>query len=159
MGDNMNNYNINPFEKFNKEWALVTAGTKDKFNSMTISWGSMGTLWFKDIITIYIRPSRYTFEFLNNNDTFTISFYDEKYKNALGVFGKYSGRDTNKLELTKFNPKILEDGITYEEAYETIVLKKIYVQQLDSNCFVNSDDNTYNNDEHYMIIGEVIRRI
>ena len=56
--------NINPFEKFNSEWALVTAGTKDKFNSMTISWGSFGTLWFKKVITIYIRPDRYTFKFL-----------------------------------------------------------------------------------------------
>ena len=74
----MENYNVNPFEKFNKEWALVTAGTKDKFNSMTISWGSMGTLWFKDIVTIYIRPDRYTFKFLEENDTFTVSFYDEK---------------------------------------------------------------------------------
>lgn len=156
----MNNYNINPFTKFNNDWALVTSGTKDKFNSMTISWGSMGTLWFKDIITIYIRPSRYTFELLNSCDTFTISFYDNKYKNELGIFGKYSGRDTNKVELTKFNPIYLEDGITYKEAKETIVLKKIYVQQLDKNLIVN-EDNIYNSDEdeHYMIIGEVIRRI
>ena len=71
---------INPFEKFNNEWALVTAGTKDNFNSMTISWGSFGTLWFKKVITIYIRPDRYTFKFLEENDTFTISFYDEEYK-------------------------------------------------------------------------------
>ena len=156
----MNNYNINPFTKFNKEWALVTAGTPNKFNSMTISWGSMGTLWFKDIITIYIRPSRYTFEFLNKCDTFTISFYDEEYKDKLNIFGKYSGRDIDKVSNTGFNPIILEDGITYKEAKETIVLKKIYVQKLDKNLIVN-EDSIYNSDEdeHYMIIGEVIRRI
>ena len=71
---------INPFDKFNKEWALVTAGNRDKFNSMTISWGSMGTLWFKNVVSIYIRPDRYTFEFLNNSDYFTLSFFDERYR-------------------------------------------------------------------------------
>ena len=156
----MKEYNINPFNKFNKEWALVTAGTKDKFNSMTISWGSMGTLWFKDIITIYIRPSRYTFEFLNSCDTFTISFYDEKYKKELGIFGSNSGRDMDKVRFTNFNPLILEDGITYKEAKETIVLKKIYVQKLDKNLLIDNDNiYTSDEDEHYMIIGEVIRRI
>ena len=66
--------------KLNTEWALLTAGDKNKFNSMTISWGSFGVLWFKNVVKIYVRPERYTLEFLKNQDYFTVSFYDAKYK-------------------------------------------------------------------------------
>lgn len=153
--------NINPFDKFNKEWALVTAGNKDSFNSMTISWGSMGTLWHKDIITIYIRPDRYTFDFLKNSDMFTISFYDEKYRDILTMFGRCSGRDINKVEKSGFNPVFMDDGITYSEANETIVLKKIYMEQLNKDLFNEDILSCYkdNGPAHYMIIGEVIRGV
>lgn len=73
-------YLTNPFEKFNSQWALVTARKDDKFNSMTISWGSMGTIWHKSIITLYIRPERFTFSFLEKDDYFTVSFFKEEYK-------------------------------------------------------------------------------
>lgn len=153
--------NINPFDKFNKEWALVTAGNKDSFNSMTISWGSMGTLWHKDIITIYIRPDRYTFDFLKNSDMFTISFYDEKYRDILTMFGRCSGRDINKVEKSGFNPVFMDDGITYSEANETIVLRKIYMEQLNKDLFNEDILSCYkdNGPAHYMIIGEVIRGV
>lgn len=153
--------NINPFDKFNKEWALVTAGNKDSFNSMTISWGSMGTLWHKDIITIYIRPDRYTFDFLKNSDMFTISFYDEKYRDILTMFGRCSGRDINKVEKSGFNPVFMDDGITYSEANETIILKKIYMEQLNKDLFNEDILSCYkdNGPAHYMIIGEVIRGV
>ena len=153
--------NINPFDKFNKEWALVTAGDKNSFNSMTISWGSMGTLWHKDIITIYIRPDRYTFDFLKNSDMFTISFYDEKYRDILTMFGRCSGRDINKVEKSGFNPVFMDDGITYSEANETIVLKKIYMEQLNKDLFNEDILSCYkdNGPAHYMIIGEVIRGV
>lgn len=148
---------VNPFEKFNKEWALVTAGNKEKFNSMTISWGSMGTLWFKSVVTIYVRPERYTFDFLKSSDYFTVSFYDEKYKDRLIMFGRCSGRDVDKVSESGFSPLFLDKGITYKEAKETIVLKKIYMQKLDKKL-LSSDMDCYSDggSEHYMIIGEVI---
>ena len=148
---------FNPFEKFNKEWALVTAGNNDKFNSMTISWGSMGTLWFKSIVTIYVRPERYTFDFLKSSDYFTVSFYDEKYKDRLIMFGRCSGRDVDKVSESGFSPLFLDKGVTYKEAKETIVLKKIYMQKLDKKL-LSSDMDCYSDggSEHYMIIGEVI---
>ena len=83
--EGMENVSINPFTKFAKEWALVTAGTKEKFNSMTIAWGGMGTLWRVPVLQIFIRPNRYTFKFLEENEYFTVSFYDKKYKKALGT--------------------------------------------------------------------------
>lgn len=70
------------FSQFDQVWALVTAGTPDNFNTMTISWGGLGTIWGKPVATVYIRTSRYTHEFVDANDYFTISFYPEEYKST-----------------------------------------------------------------------------
>ena len=72
---------LDVFHMFDDQWALLTAGTTDKFNMMTISWGSLGTIWGgatngKQIATVYVRPSRYTYELLRNEgEYFTISFF------------------------------------------------------------------------------------
>lgn len=157
----MTEYKINPFDKFNHDWALVTAGNKDHFNSMTISWGSMGTLWNKSIVTIYIRPDRYTFSFLKESDTFTVSFYDDNYKKELLMFGRNSGRDMDKVKESGFTPLILEDGITYQEAKETFVLKKIYMEQMNKDLFPEDALKIYerNAPAHYIIIGEVVNKV
>ena len=154
----MKEYNVNPFEIFNEQWAIVTAGTKDNYNSMTISWGSMGTLWHKNIVTIYIRPDRYTFKFLEDNDIFTLSFYDEEYRNELSIFGRTSGRDVDKVKESGFTPEILDNGITYKEAKQTIVLKKIYIEQMNKELFDKDALECYkdNAPAHYMIIGEIV---
>ena len=157
----MNDYNINPFTKFDKDWAIVTAGTKDKFNSMTISWGSMGTIWNKKVITIYIRPERYTYEFIKNNDYFTVSFYDNKYKDKLLVFGTKSGKDIDKVKETNFTPKYLDNSITYEEAKETFICKKLYIEQMNKDSLPEEVKSFYGDmgESHYIILGEVIDKI
>ena len=66
------------FSQFDKKWALLTAGTPDRFNTMTISWGGLGTIWGKPVATVYVRKSRYTHEFMDDNEYFTISFYPEE---------------------------------------------------------------------------------
>ena len=86
------------YSKFDSEWALLTAGTSQKFNSMTISWGGVGTLWGKPVVTAYVRTSRYTHEFMDDNDYFTVSFYKEDMKRILGVFGSKSGSDARLQE-------------------------------------------------------------
>ena len=111
--------NINPFERFNRDWALVTAGTPGHFNSMTVSWGSMGTVWGKSVITVYVRPDRFTWQFLKESDTFTVSFYPEAQRPALEKMGTLSGRDTDKPAASGLTPKFLENGVTYGEASET----------------------------------------
>ena len=73
--------NENFFEVMKSEWALITAGTLDKFNTMTIGWLTAGIIWGKDVITCYVRPSRYTYVFIQDNDLFTISFYYPQYRN------------------------------------------------------------------------------
>ena len=155
----LENLSYNPFKKFHEQWGVVTAGTKEKFNSMTISWGSMGTIWGKPMITVFIRPHRYTYEFLNSNDYFTVSFYDEKYRNELSLIGNKSGRDIDKVKETKFTPKFLDKGITYEEAKETFVLKKWFVQLMDLDKFPQEVIPVYYTEcklPNYMFIGLVV---
>ena len=88
---NLKDFNVAPLYVLDKEWALLTVGNSDKFNTMTISWGGLGTLWNKPVVTVYVKPIRYTYEFMEENDYFTISFYDHKYRKDLALLGSKSG--------------------------------------------------------------------
>jgi len=125
-------FNIAPLHMLDQEWALLTAGNKEKFNSMTISWGGFGTIWNKPVATVYVKPVRYTYEFMETSECFTISFYDKKYKNDLEILGSKSGRNVNKITLTKLTPEFFDNAISFKEAKLTIVCKKIYFQDLDT---------------------------
>lgn len=122
------------FEMFDKNWAVVTAGTMDNFNGCTVSWGSMGNIWgsmgkSRPIITVYVHPARYTGEFLNDSDTFTVSFFPEKYRKALVYIGSNSGRDGEKTAASGLTPKAMGESVTYEEANLTFLCKKLYQNQ------------------------------
>lgn len=108
------------------QWALVTAGNKDSFNTMTVSWGSIGELWGVDCATIYIRPQRYTDGFIDSNDYFTISFYPSELKNQIhGVCGSKSGRDVDKVAEAGITPAFDENAPYFEEAKLVLVCKKM----------------------------------
>ena len=149
------------FSQFDKKWALLTAGNKDSFNTMTISWGGLGTIWNKPVATAYVRTSRYTHEFMDKEDYFTISFYPDSYKKVLGVLGSKSGRDMDKMKDSGLNPKVLDKSVTFEEAEVTLVCRKLFMQQLDINNIPEDIVNTYYLDDapHDMYIGEVIEII
>ena len=149
---------IQPFEKFHKEWALVSAGNEDNFNTMTVSWGTMGTLWNKSIVTVFVKPCRYTYEYLNDNEYFTVSFFDNEYKKDLGILGTKSKRDCDKMALTRLHAKGIEHGIDFEEANCTILCKKIYFQDLDLAQIPEDAVQKYYLEEapHRMYIGEVV---
>jgi len=89
----VNTFDLKIFNKLNKEWALLSAGNKDAFNTMTISWGEMGTLWNKPVMTCFVRPQRYTKEFIDSNDKMTLSFFNGEHMKDLTVLGRESGRD------------------------------------------------------------------
>ena len=148
------------FSQFDKKWALITAGNKDSFNTMTISWGGMGTIWNKPVVTAYVRTSRYTHEFIDREDYFTVSFFPEEYKKTLGVLGSKSGRDMDKMHDSGLTAKVLENSVTFEEAELTLVCKKIFKQTLSKDNIVESETSArafYNTDaEHDMYIGEVV---
>lgn len=154
----LKNFKIAPLYMLDKEWALLTCKDNDKFNMMTISWGGFGTLWHKPIVTIYIRPCRYTYELIEKNDYFTISFYDEEYKKDLGVLGTKSGRDIDKMSCTKLTPEYINNIVTFKEAKLTIICKKIYFQDLEiENIPKDERDKFYSTEPvHRMYIGEVI---
>ena len=143
---------------FNKDWALVTAGNGKRFNTMTIGWGGLGTLWSKPVATVYVKPCRYTHEFMDDSEYFTVSFYDEQYKRALGILGSKSGRDCDKVKESGLTPRLLEKGVTFAEAYVTLVCKKIYRQDMDIKQIPQDAIDRYYRGEapHTMYIGEVI---
>ncbi len=147
------------FKKFSTQWAIVNAGTADDFNCMTLGWGMMGNIWGHPgaALTIYVQPSRYTFEYMERSDYFTVCFLPEQYHKAAEILGTVSGRDCDKVAMAGLTPKNLENGIGYEEAELTFVCKKICSQQFDINCVPeHMREGMYSKLEpHYMYIGYI----
>lgn len=151
---------FNPFTKIGKEWLLITAGNSEKFNTMTASWGGLGVYWSKNVVTTYIRPQRYTKEFVDNNDTFTIAFFDETYREALNICGTISGRDINKVEKAGLTPYFVDDTVAFEEANMIMVCKKLYHDTMPLENFdaKENDKKWYpEKDYHTMYISEIIK--
>ena len=147
----------NMYELFNKGWALVTAGGIDDFNTMTVSWGSLGTLWNRSIVTVYIKPCRYTHEFMEKYDRFTVSFFDPRYRKDLSLLGSKSGREGDKLALTGLDPVAVGSCVSFSQAKATIVCHKIYQADFDP-AGIPADvmDRYYTSEApHTMYIGEV----
>lgn len=151
--------NENPFKLIGKDWTLITAGDKTSFNSMTASWGGVGILWNKPVATVYIRPQRYTFEFTEKNEYFTLSFFGEECREALAFFGKYSGRDYDKPKETGLTPIEAEESMAYAEAKLVLVCKKLYHDDINPENFHNAEIDSQNypaKDYHRMYIGEIV---
>lgn len=162
------------FELFHKKWALVTAGNLEHFNCCTVSWGSMGTLWTRpgksgQVITVYIHPGRYTQEFLVANDTFTVSFFPERSREALGYLGSHSGRTEDKVAASALTPIAMENSVTYKEAELTFLCRKVYQHSFDKEGiaedvqeYYKAHPKVYPADEngewqpHWMFVGEII---
>ena len=146
------------FEVYDKKWALLTAGNKDDFNTMTISWGGLGTIWGKKVATVYVRPNRYTYKFMENNDYFTVSFYGEEFRKDLTTLGRTSGRDGDKVSKTSLTPKFIDKSVTFQQAEITLLCKKIYGQDMDLEGVPQDAKDRYYDGEpmHKMYIGEVV---
>ena len=115
---------MNPFTKIGKEWALVSAGDKLKANTMTVSWGGLGVLWGKNVTFLFIRDSRYTKEFIDNGDFFTVSFLNEEYREALNYCGAKSGRDEEDKFKGAGLTKAFRHGIPYPDEANLVILCK-----------------------------------
>lgn len=146
------------FRKFDKQWALVTAGTPEHYNTMTISWGGLGTLWRRPVATVYVKKNRYTFEFMEQNDYFTVSFYPQEQRRALSLLGNTSGRDGDKVAAAGLTPEFLPQGITFLQAETTLVCRKIYCQDFALDQIPQDVQDIFYRDEpvHRMYIGEVV---
>lgn len=151
---------INPFSKIGKEWFLVTAGDIENFNTMTASWGFMGVMWNKNCAVSVIRPQRYTKEFIDNGEYFTMSFFGENCRDALKFCGANSGRDCDKMEKTGLVPVEIENGVTFEQAEMVLVCRKLYAQPMKEECFVDNSlcDSFYQaKDYHVAYYGEIVK--
>lgn len=128
----------NMFDAIGKEWMLVTAGTPEKFNMMTASWGGTGILWGKPVAFIFIRPERYTYEFIEKGDTLTLSFLGEAHRDIHKICGSQSGRDIDKVAASGLKPYVTENGnIAYEQARLILECKKLYADFIDADNFVD----------------------
>jgi flavin reductase (DIM6/NTAB) family NADH-FMN oxidoreductase RutF len=139
---------------------LISAGTPDHFNTMTASWGSLGELWFKPVCFCFVRPQRYTYEFMEQYDAFTLSFFAERYKPQLNFCGSRSGRETDKARECGFTPLPADNGSVYfGEARLVLECRKIYFQDLEPEHFLLDGlmKNYPKDDFHRMYIGEITR--
>ena len=150
------------FELFNKRWALATAGVEGDYNTCTIGWGSLGSIWHGEhgampIATIYIHPDRYTLEFLQKYDHFTVSFFGEEYRPALSYLGSHSGRDGDKVSAAGLTPVPMGESVTFREAELSFLCKKLYGAQFRRECFAPEiNEGIYKNWEpHWMFIGGI----
>ncbi len=143
------------------DWALLTAGKNDDFNTMTVSWGGIGELWNKDVCFVFVRPQRYTYEFMEKNDYFSLSFFGGEYKKELGICGSKSGRDIDKVQATGFTPIDLGDAVGFSQAKVNIVLKKLAYQDMKPDGFIDETimNNYANNDFHRVYVGEIVKVI
>ena len=143
---------------FDKKWALLTSGDKEKFNTMTVSWGGLGTIWGKPVATVYVRKSRYTHEFMEDNDYFTVSFYPEEYRKVLSVLGSKSGRDMDKMNGSGLTAKEAGQSMTFAEAEVTLVCRKLFAQELKTENMLPAIASTFYSGDavHDMYIGEIV---
>lgn len=129
----------NLFDAIGKEWMLVTAGTPEKFNTMTASWGGTGVLWGKPVAFVFIRPERYTYQFIEEGNTLTLSFLGEEHRDIHKVCGSQSGRNIDKIAATGLKPFATpSENIAYEQARLVLECRKLYADMISPENFTDS---------------------
>jgi flavin reductase (DIM6/NTAB) family NADH-FMN oxidoreductase RutF len=151
-------YTLKPFETIGERWTLITAEKEGAVNTMTASWAGIGVLWNKNVMTVYIRPQRYTREFMDGSDYFTVTLFDG-YRRELGVLGSKSGRDGDKIGEVGFHVERVDGQPTFREGKTAIVCKKLYRGQFRPEEFIVPEligANYPTKDFHYVYIGEIM---
>lgn len=152
----------NVFSLIGKQWMLITAGTAEHCNTMTASWGGLGVLWGAPAATCYIRPQRYTKEFVDWEEYFTLSFFGEEWRKALSLCGSKSGREVDKVKECGFTVKAADCGAPYfEEASLVLVCRKRFAQEMDPNLMPDDVKEKWypEKDYHTMYIGEIVQAL
>ena len=150
---------LNVFSAIGERWMLITAGTAGECNTMTASWGGLGVIWGGPSAICYIRPQRYTKEFVDREEYFTLAFFGEEYRPALSLCGSKSGRDVDKVKECGFTVKSAACGAPYfEEAGVVLVCRKRFAQDMDpENMPREIKDKWYpQRDYHTLYIGEIV---
>jgi len=155
-------FSIKPHDLFHNKTCLLTSGdfATVKFNTMTIGWGSIGTMWSKPFVMVAVRPSRFTFDFMEQYNDFTVTSFPESYKSALNLLGTKSGRDGDKISKSGLIP--IESNCilspSFKQATLSIECKKIYWQDLDHTHFLDQSIFKFysNEDYHRIYYGEIV---
>ncbi len=157
---NPNEINKNPFDLINKDWALVAAEKDGKVNALTASWGGVGVLWNKNVVFLFIRNSRYTKEFIDSAETFSLTFFNhEKYAETYKYFGSVSGRTEDKIAKQGLTVAKTEGTPYFSQGKLAVICRKLSAMPFDKSTFIDSglapafyaDD-----DMHTMYIGEIV---
>lgn len=154
-----NDVNFNAFTSIGKEWMLITAGNAENHNTMTASWGGIGVLWNKPVSTVYIRPQRYTLQFVEDSEFYSLCFFDEEYRDALSFCGTKSGRDFDKDKETGLTAVFDREAPYYEQAKLVFICRKLYKQDMAEESFLDRqvlDKNYPQRDLHRIFIGEIV---
>ena len=151
----------NAFDLIGNEWMLVAARKADgSVNAMTASWGGFGVMWGKDVAFVVIRQTRYTKEFMDEAKAFSLSFFDESYKEMLGYMGKISGRNEDKIAKCKLN--VNGNIPIFNESRMTLVCKSMFAQILEEDSFLSKEalDKWYpDKNMHTLYIAEIEKAI
>lgn len=148
----------NPFSLIADDWMLVTAGDPSSWNTMTASWGGLGVLWNKNVAFSFIRPTRYTWSFMERFPRYTLSFFPPEHRKALEFCGSRSGRDGDKVAAAGLSPIDLNHGaVSFAEARLVLQCRKLYAQDLAPESFVDAalDANYPKKDYHRLYVGEI----
>ncbi len=149
----------NIIKMLNEDWMLITAGTDAGFNMMTASWGGLGVLYGKPTATCFINPTRYTYQLMEANDTYTLTFYTEAYREALQYCGSNSGRDKDKVKGSGLTPVTTPSGSkAFSEAWLIIECRKLVGQSLSHDALFDEKikNEWVGKQLHKMYIGEII---
>ena len=150
--------NENPVEMIDGRWLLLTAGDRNGYNMMTASWGMLGELWNKDVATVFVRPQRYTYTFMEAQPYFTVAVLPDSMKQAVhGICGSQSGRDIDKTAATGLTPVFDPHCVYFEQAEIVLVCRKLYADDLRPEKFVDTAiiDQCYRGDFHRVYVGEI----
>ncbi|HHS12800.1 MAG TPA: flavin reductase family protein [bacterium] len=153
---------VRPHFLWNHQWLLLTSGDfrSGHFNTMTVAWGSLGTMWHRPFVQVVVRPSRHTYTFMEKYDTFTLCAFPEAFREALQLLGSVSGRDEDKIARSGLHaaacPGVEAPG--FEEAELMIGARKIYRYDLEPEQFLDSDieSNYPGGDYHRVYFGEIL---
>lgn len=147
----------NTFGLIGNEWMLIAAEKPDgTVNFMTASWGGFGVLWHKNVCFLFVRPSRYTYEFTESSDHVTLSFFGEEYRRQLSFCGTKSGRDVDKIKECGFSVSSVDGYPVIAQARMTIKAKKLYADMIEKENFIDTSCIDDADNLHKMYVYEIV---
>lgn len=149
----------NPFAMIGREWMLVTAGQPGDLNTMTASWGGVGIMWNVPVAAAVVRPSRYTYEFMEREGYYSLSFLGSGSRRALQICGTKSGRDADKVAEAGLTPRTDAPAPYFDEAELVLICRKMYISDLDPQSFLDPAIASHydGSDYHRMYLGEIVK--